>query len=66
MQQSRRRQLPLSACVFFPLAFSKKPLRRMDDEGKAAARASIETLRASGSTNLSDGILSAVSPAPTL
>ena len=38
----------------------------MDDEGKAAARASVETLRASGSTNLSDGILSAVSPVPTL
>lgn len=33
----------------------------MDDTGKAAARAAIDTLHARGSTNLSGGILSALS-----
>ena len=36
------------------------PLRCMDDAGKAAARAAIETMTAQGCTNLSGGIISAI------
>lgn len=50
----------LSIVCYHNQVTERLPLRSMDDAGKAAARAAIDSMEARGSTNLSGGIISAI------